>query len=76
MAKDSTVKEFEKALGDNKTVSTIFLGIGLCLFLLNVTSMLSFLPNNYSFEAFYISIFSSMVIILFATYELHRKNGK
>ncbi len=76
MAKNTTVKEFEKALGDNKTVSTIFLGVGLCLFLLNITSMLSFLPDKYSFTAFDISIFSSMVIVLFATYELHRKNGK
>ena len=74
MAKHKTSnfdREFEKSLGSKKTLSYVFLGIGLCLFFLNISVMLSFLPQSYSFTAFDISVFSSIIMILFAVYILH-----
>ncbi|MCA9459815.1 MAG: hypothetical protein KC550_04675 [Nanoarchaeota archaeon] len=67
-------KDFEKSLGSKKTISYVFLGIGLCLFFLNISVMLSFLPQTYSFTAFDISVFSSIIMVLFAVYNLHYDN--
>lgn len=59
--------------GNKKKVSYVFLGIGLTLFLLNISGMLSSLPFSYNFTAFDISVFSSMLIVLYSTYIIHHE---
>ena len=68
------VKEFEKALGSKKTINLVFLGIGLTLFVINVSSMLAFLPSSYNSTAFVISVFSSIIIILVAVWNLQNSH--
>lgn len=63
--------DFEEILKDTKTINLAFLGAGLMLFLLNISSFLAFLPKEYSFTAFDISVFSSILLILIAVYNLH-----
>ncbi len=67
------IKKLDKALGNNKNISLVFLGIGLSLFLLNISGLLAFLPVKYSFSSFDIPVFSSMLIILFSVYILHNE---
>lgn len=69
-------RDFEKALGTHKTISLVFLGVGLTLFFLNISTMLSYLPLKYSEIAFDLSVFSSMLIIIYATYNLHMDKEK
>lgn len=66
--KKGTIHEL---LSHRKEVSLIFLGIGLVMFLLNISGLLAFLPKSYSFSAFNISVFSSMLIIIYSTYVLN-----
>ncbi len=73
-----TIKKHEElsfmdVIKSEKNVSLFFLGVGLCLFFLNISSMLSFLPSEYSHVAFDISVFSSMLIILYSVYNLYKK---
>lgn len=60
----------EKFSPNLKSVSLIFLGVGLTMFMLNITSMLVFLPVEYSYIAFDISSFASIMLILFPVYYL------
>lgn len=53
-----------------REISLVFLGIGLIMFLLNISGLLTHLPESYSHSAFNISVFSSMLIIIYATYVL------
>jgi hypothetical protein len=69
-------RDFEKALGTQRTISLVFLGVGLTLFFLNISTMLSYLPVKYSEIAFDMSIFASMLIIIYATYNLHMNKRK
>ena len=66
------IRPFEAILKDRKTTNLVFLGVGLTLFMLNISSFLTYLPKEYSFTAFDISVFSSMVIILITVYNLHK----
>ena len=67
------LKDFNQALGNSKTISYVFLGIGLTLFLLNLSTFLAFLPEKYSVTAFDISTFSSIIIIIYATYVISKE---
>lgn len=69
----SFCERFEHAIGGKKTVSFVFLGIGLTLFLLNVSGILAYLPKSYNITLFDISIFSSMILIIYSTYVLHEE---
>ena len=64
-------KTFVEWLEQRRLVANIFLGVGLMLFLINISSFLAFLPWEYNHLTFNISVFSSMIIILFAVYILH-----
>lgn len=59
-----------------KEISLVFLGVGLVMFLLNISGMLAYLPDSYSHSAFNISVFSSMLIIIYATYVLTAEKHK
>ncbi len=67
------INSLSKTFGGTKKINAVFLGIGLCLFLVNISSFLVYLPVDYSEVAFDISVFSSMIIILVAVYNLHDK---
>lgn len=60
------------AYRDEKKVSYVFLGVGLSLFILNVAAMMSFNPAKYSYYAFDISVFASMMIVIYTVYILHK----
>lgn len=70
----SLCQRFEHSLGGKKVISTVFLGVGLTIFLLNISGFLSYLPKNYNITSFDLSVFSSMIIIIYATYVLHEEN--
>jgi len=61
-----------------KAVSYVFLGVGLILFLLNITSLLgltiTFGAINYSELGFDASTFSSVLLILYVVYSLSTKS--
>lgn len=62
------------------SISFVFLGVGLVLFLLNLTAMLgltmTFGAFEYSYLGFDASIFSSILLILYVVYSLSTKSGK
>jgi hypothetical protein len=60
-------QEFENI----KNISLVFLGIGLTMFVLNITSYLSFLPAEFNVYLFYTSLISSAFIIGFSSYLLY-----
>lgn len=64
-------KSFKSLIQDQKTVNLVFLGVGLILFMLNVSTLLAYLPVTYSYTLFNISVFSSMIVILVAVYNIH-----
>ncbi len=66
-------KSFSEVLGDHKFVSRVFLGVGLALFLLNISSFLAFMPITYDYLAFTISLFNSMLIIIYSVYMLSQE---
>jgi hypothetical protein len=66
----SFTSRLKRGLGSSSQVNLVFLGIGLTLFLMNLSAFLSFLPRDYSEVFFDISIFSSILIIIIATYNL------
>jgi phosphate starvation-inducible membrane PsiE len=65
-------EDFREIIKDRKIVSLVFLGIGLALFLINISSFLAYTPMivNYDELAFNISVFSSILIIVYAVYIL------
>lgn len=67
MAKKSTL---EQVFHDKKTISYVFLGVGLVLFVMNLTSLITTGTVSYSKALFNVSVFSSMIIILFAVYNI------
>lgn len=69
--KGSLEKFFEEKW---EAISYIFMGIGLMIFSMNITFMLSFLPNTYSTLYFNLSIFSSILLILYVLYTLEEKH--
>ena len=71
MVRKSFCKGMSKVLGNTRNISLVFLGVGLTLFFLNLATFMSFLPEKYSFAFFDISVFSSMLIIIYSTYNLH-----
>lgn len=60
-----------------KAVSYIFLGVGLTLFLLNISALLGLTIANgaidYNYIGFDVSIFSSILLIVYIVYTLHEK---
>lgn len=70
MTKHSNIYSIIK---DEKKISSIFLGVGLTLFFLNISTFLSFLPKEYSYMSFDLSIFSSIIIIIYSVYILEHK---
>jgi len=66
-----TKNKLPKSFHNRKIVSLVFLGLGLSLFILNISSMLSFLPLNYNKIAFDMSIFASMLIVIYSVYMIH-----
>lgn len=66
----SISSELNKTFGDKKVVGYVFLGIGLSLFLVNISSFISLLPVAYAYLAFNLSIFSSMLLIIIAVHFL------
>ncbi len=56
---------------DKEKMSYVFLGVGLSLFFLNISAMMSYNPVKYSYYAFDISIFSSIIIVLYTVYVIH-----
>lgn len=58
---------------DKKIISYVFLGVGFTLFLLNVSGLLSFMPGKYNVTAYDISVFSSIIIIVYAVYVIHNE---
>jgi len=56
---------------NKKNVNYIFLGVGLTLFVLNLSSFISFVNKVYQYTTFDISVFGAMIIILLAVYNIH-----
>ncbi len=69
-SKNSLVKIKSANSISRREVSIFFLGVGIVMFFLNISTFLSFMPSSYSFFAFDISILTSMVLIIFTTYML------
>lgn len=54
---------------NHKRINYVFIGIGLTLFVMNVTAFISFVKDlNYDFMFFNTAIFSSMILVLIAVY--------
>ncbi|MFW5704768.1 MAG: hypothetical protein ACOCXG_02895 [Nanoarchaeota archaeon] len=69
MAKKEEVGFFELIRQNKRNMALIFLGVGLTLFALNISSLLSFyLLNKYDYANFDISTFGSMLIVILSTY--------
>ncbi|MDA3855720.1 MAG: hypothetical protein PF569_05650 [Candidatus Woesearchaeota archaeon] len=63
--------KFSTLLSKRKEISYIFLGVGLLLFVLNITSLIGYVNTlEYPFMLFNISIFGSMLLVVFAVYEI------
>lgn len=56
-----------------KEVSYTLLGVGLCIFALNISAMLSVLPMMYDELAFNVSVFGSILMVVYIVYSLHEK---
>lgn len=63
-----------------RAVSYVFLGVGLVLFLLNITSLLGLTLTigavDYSHLSFDASVFSSILLILYVVYSLSSTHKK
>ncbi|MFW6285696.1 MAG: hypothetical protein ACOC16_00835 [Nanoarchaeota archaeon] len=63
MAKDQSMTEI--IVKNHKKTNYIFLGIGLTLFVMNITAFISFVKDvSYDYMFFNTAIFSSIIIIL------------
>ena len=69
-SKPKTKSVSKTYLPDSHVLSYVFLGVGITIFILNLASLLSFMPKAYSYVAFDVSVFASIVIILFSAYHL------
>lgn len=66
---DSLVQIIAK---NHKRSRYIFLGIGLTLFVMNITTYISFVRDmSYSFALFNTAIFSAMILILITVYYIY-----
>jgi hypothetical protein len=64
--KGSVGKILEK---NHKRINYVFIGIGLTLFVMNITAFISYVKDlNYDFIFFNTAIFSSMILVLIAVY--------
>ena len=64
-------KNLKEVIKYNKmNLNYIFLGVGLTLFITNITSLISFVNSAYSFSAFNVSIFSAILIIIMSVYNI------
>lgn len=65
-------KKIQEVLeGNIKNTNYIFLGVGLTMFIMNVTAFLSFVDGVYSYLFFDLSILSSMIIIIITCYNIY-----
>jgi len=78
MVKKNAFSEFATLIRRNKTfVNYIFLGVGLTLFLINITAFMSFVHTmDYSKFLFNTSVFGSIFIALVAVYNITAKKEK
>lgn len=61
-------------LWDNKTIGHFFLGAGLILFILNVSSILNFIQYanvGFPMEGFYASTLSSLFLMGYSLYNIY-----
>lgn len=67
MTKSNNIKSLLEK--NHKKTNFVFLGIGLTLFVMNITTLISFVKDmNYNFMLFNVAIFSSMIIVLMSVY--------
>jgi len=60
---------------DEKIIGHVFLGVGLLLFVLNISAFLNIIPNfipNSTAIIFDVSIFSSIIIVVSAIFLIHK----
>lgn len=51
-------------------ITYVFLGVGLTVLIMNLSGILNFPANSYSFNFFNLSTFASILIIVFAVYKI------
>jgi hypothetical protein len=64
----------ESFLWDNRTIGHFFLGAGLILFILNVSSILNFIQYakvGFPMEGFYASTLSSLFLMGYSLYNIY-----
>ncbi|MCA9497208.1 MAG: hypothetical protein KC589_09765 [Nanoarchaeota archaeon] len=76
MAKKRTLMERidEEFLWDRKTVGYFFLGVGLTMFIINITLILSVMQvwsSGYPMSGYYISIISSVILMTYSLYNIY-----
>ena len=77
MKKEKSYKNLIHFLVEEHTnVVYAFMIVGIVIFLLNITAMLNYPIVKYSYIFFNLSIFSSMLLILFGVYSLYEKDKK
>lgn len=72
--KSFTEKLDEYFIWDNKTIGHFFLGAGLVLFILNVSSILNFIQYaniGFPMEGFYASTLSSLFLMGYSLYNIY-----
>lgn len=75
MAKASNIKKILEK--NHKRTNFVFLGIGLTLFVMNLTAFISFVKDmNYNFIMYNTAIFSSMIVVLMAVYYMTEVKDK
>lgn len=63
---------FEQLVSKNvKGINYIFLGVGLTIFIMNITAFLSFVKGPYDYFFFDLSVLCSVLIVLVATYNIY-----
>lgn len=78
MEKKGFCHEFGQMLRQNKTfINYIFLGVGLTLFFLNISTFMSFVHDmSYSKAFFNSSVFASILIVLVSVYNITEGHHK
>ncbi|MCA9459816.1 MAG: hypothetical protein KC550_04680 [Nanoarchaeota archaeon] len=64
----------EEFLWDRKTVGYFFLGVGLTMFIINITLILSVMKiwsSGYPMSGYYISIISSIILMTYSLYNIY-----
>ena len=67
---------------DRKNTGLFFLGIGLTMFIVNITAMIQSLiilmdegiAVQYPFSVFYVSLISSVLLMIYALYNIYAKD--